>query len=118
MGSVASTNAGLSDLLQTLSNENSPLLSTLSSPTVEAALQKAPAGDIAQISEEAIQLQVADSLFGSTSTPSFNATDALFGLPSTQSQTTDPLLAVLTSAYTGTPTKSHAATSSLFDVFA
>ena len=118
MGSVASTNAGLSDLLQTLSNENSPLLSTLSSPTVEAALQKAPAGDIAQISEEALQLQVADSLFGSSSTSSFNATDALFGVPSTQSQTTDPLLAVLTSAYTGTPTNSNVANSSSFDVFA
>jgi hypothetical protein len=44
MGSVASTNSGLSDLLQTLSNDNSPLLSTLTSPAVEAALEKAPPG--------------------------------------------------------------------------
>jgi hypothetical protein len=118
MGSVASTNAGLSDLLQTLSNENSPLLATLSSPTVEAALQKAPAGDIAQISEEALQLQVTDSLFGSTSTTNSNAADGLFGLPSTQSPTLDPLLAVLTSAYTGTPANPNPSAGSLFDVFA
>lgn len=67
MGSVSSTNAGLSDLLQTLTNENSPLLSTLSSPNVEAALENAPAGDIAQISNEAIQLQMTDALFGESS---------------------------------------------------
>jgi len=73
MGSVSSTNAGLSDLLQTLSNENSPLLGTLSSPAVETALENAPASDIAQISNEALQLQMADAIFGdpsASSTPS------------------------------------------------
>jgi hypothetical protein len=117
MGSIASTNAGLSDLLQTLASENSPLIAALSSPTVEAALQKAPAGDIAQISDEALQLQVADSLFGAPATSSFNA-DGLFGLPSTQSPTVDPLLSVLTSAYTGIPASANPSTTSLFDVFA
>jgi hypothetical protein len=68
MGSVASTNSGLSDLLQTLSNDNSPLLSTLTSPAVEAALEKAPPGDIAQISKEAQQLQIADAIFGDAGT--------------------------------------------------
>jgi midasin (ATPase involved in ribosome maturation) len=77
MGSVASTNSGLSDLLQTLSNENSPLLATISSPTIEAALQNAPAGDIAQISDEALQLQVADEIFGNSTTSS-TPSDSLF----------------------------------------
>jgi hypothetical protein len=88
MGSVASTNSGLSDLLQTLSNENSPLVSTLSSPTVEAALEKAPASDIAQISKEAQQLQVADAIFGDAGAPSTSA-DSLFSeLTSAGSNTT------------------------------
>jgi|HubBroStandDraft_6_1064221.scaffolds.fasta_scaffold778252_1 hypothetical protein len=77
MGSVASTNSGLSDLLQTLSNDNSPLLSTLTSPTVEAALEKAPPSDIAQISKEAQQLQIADAIFGNAGTASSGA-DSLF----------------------------------------
>ena len=82
MGSVASantaaTNNGLSDLLQTLTNDNSPLLSTLSSPNVEQALEKAPASDIVQISDEALQLQTTEALFGISNTSSSSA-DNLF----------------------------------------
>jgi hypothetical protein len=88
MGSVASTNAGLSDLLQTLGNDNSPLLSTLSSPTVEAALQSAPAGDIAQISDQALQLQLADSIFGDSSTSSTPADSIFSALASSDSDAT------------------------------
>ncbi len=85
MGSVASTNSlasgsnnnGLSDLLQTLTNENSPLLSTLSSPSVEAALENAPTSDIVQISEQAQQLQDTDALFGISNTAN-SASDNLF----------------------------------------
>jgi len=77
MGSVASTNNGLSDLLQTLTNDNSPLLSTLSSPAVEAALKNAPAADIVEISAQAVQLQETDSLFG-TSTTSTTPTGSLY----------------------------------------
>jgi hypothetical protein len=83
MGTVASTNPastnnnGLSDLLQTLTNENSPLLSTLSSPNVQAALEKAPTSDIVEISEQAMQLQAADALFGISNTAS-TSTDSLF----------------------------------------
>jgi hypothetical protein len=83
MGSVASSNTlasannGLSDLLQTLTNENSPLLSTVSSPTVEAALENAPASDIVEISDQAIQLQTADALFGISNTTT-SPTDSLF----------------------------------------
>lgn len=87
MGSVSSANLGsngasannngLSDLLQTLSNENSPLLATLTSPTVESALENAPASDIVQISEQAMQLQATDALFGISNT-SATPTDSLF----------------------------------------
>jgi hypothetical protein len=83
MGSVASTNTlassnnGLSDLLQTLTNENSPLLSTLSSPNIQAALENAPASDIVEISDQAQQLQATDALFG-ISNPSTSPTDSLF----------------------------------------
>jgi hypothetical protein len=64
MGTIASTSAGLSELLQSLSNSNSPILSSLSSSALQSALAKAPAGDIAEISNQALQLQVTDSLFG------------------------------------------------------
>jgi hypothetical protein len=84
MGSVASANTalastknGLSDLLQTLTNENSPLLSTLSSPAVQTALENAPASDIVEISDQALQLQDTDALFG-ISNPSSTPTDSLF----------------------------------------
>lgn len=95
MGTVSSANNGLSTLLQTLSNENSPLLSTLSSPSVESALEKAPTSDIVQISEQALQLQATDELFGiapsSTVNPQIQETEALFGL-SPATTTSNPLL--------------------------
>ena len=69
MGTVSSVNPGLSTLLQTLSNSGSSVLSSvLSSPTVASALQKAPPGDVAQLSDQALQLQEVDALFGSPST--------------------------------------------------
>jgi hypothetical protein len=61
MGSVSSTNPGVANLLQLLSNVNSPVAS---SPSAVAALEKAPPSDIAQLSEEAIQLQGMDEMFG------------------------------------------------------
>ena len=77
MGTLASTNPGLSNLIQVLSNENSPLLSSLSSPAVEAALQKASPEDIVKISDQALQLQMTDALFGQ-SNPSRSPTNSLF----------------------------------------
>ncbi len=102
MGSIASSNTlasnnnGLSDLLQTLTNENSPLLSTLSSPNIQAALENAPASDIVEISDQAQQLQ---------------ATDALFGISNTSSSPTDSLFSALASV--GSSAASPAAGSSL-----
>ncbi|HTB17971.1 MAG TPA: hypothetical protein VK708_07625 [Bryobacteraceae bacterium] len=101
MGSVPSTNNGLSDLLQTLTNENSPLLSTLSSPNVQAALENAPASDIVQISDEAMQLQTTDALFGISNTSS-SSSDSLFSaLAAGSSPTSSASLADQLAAYQG-----------------
>jgi hypothetical protein len=86
--STSTSNNGLSNLLQTLTNENSPLLSTLSSPNIQSALEKAPTADIVEISDQAQQLQLTDALFGETSTAS-TPTDSLFSaLASVGSSTT------------------------------
>lgn len=61
MGAVSSTNPGVANLLQLLSDVNSPVAS---SPSAVAAFEKAPPSDIAQLSEEAIQLQGMDEMFG------------------------------------------------------
>jgi len=105
MGSVASANNGLSDLLQTLTNENSPLLPTLSSPAIQTALENAPSSDIVEISEQALQLQTADAIFGISNTAT-SPTDSLFsalanaGSSSTASTTGAPLADQL-AAYQG-----------------
>ena len=141
MGSVASTNAlasssnnnGLSDLLQTLTNENSPLLSTLSSPDVETALENAPSSDIVEISEQAQQLQDTDALFGISNTAN-SASDNLFSAladagSSSTSSTAGSSLSDQLAAYQGNMqtqetqalfgiTPPTTTPSSLYDVFA
>ncbi len=140
MGSVSSTNAGLSDLLQTLTNENSPLASTFSSPAVEKALENAPPADIVQLSDQAVQLQVTDALFGDTNTSS-SPSDSLFSTLAaidssttgstngTTSSTTGSSLADQLAAYQGSSqlqqtdallgiTQPSTTPNSLFDVFA
>src|SRR5580700_5628660 len=133
---VASTSNGLSDLLQTLTNENSPLLSTLSSPAIQTALENAPASDIVEISDQAMQLQATDALFGITSS-SDSPTDNLFSAladsssgtgTSALSSSLDPgsSLADQLAAYQGNMQTQEAQTllgntstpNSLFDVFA
>lgn len=96
MGSVASAttstssnNNGLSDLLQTLTQENSPLAATLSSPKVEQALENAPTSDIVQISEQAMQLQATDALFGISDSSTSSSDSSLFSaLASSESSST------------------------------
>jgi hypothetical protein len=139
MGTVASTTNGLSDLFQTLTNENSPLLSALSSPNVESALESAPASDIAEISDQALQLQATDALFGISNTPNSSA-DSLFsalasvGSSATSSASGSSLnpgssIADQLAAYQGNmetqevtslfaPTASTTTPNSLYDVFA
>jgi hypothetical protein len=91
MGTVSSSlNPGVADLLQTLTNVNSPIVN--SAATV-SALEKAPASDIVQLSEEALQLQGVDALFGGATTAPSNI-DTLFGIPATTS-TANPVIQAL-----------------------
>lgn len=106
MGSVSSVNPGVSDLLQTLSSLNSPVLS---SSTVESALENAPTTDIVQLSIEAAQLQNVDTLFGisaasttasSTTSPAGQLSDYQNALQSSEAQAL--LGAATTTGLTGT----------------
>lgn len=107
---VASTSNGLSDLMQSLTSDNSPLLSALSTPSVEAALEKAPASDIVQISDAALQLQTTDALFGISDTSS-SSTDNLFSELASAGSSATSSAAYQGNLQTTTP-------SSLYDVFA
>jgi hypothetical protein len=75
-----SINPGVSNLLETLSNLNSPVLS---SAAMVSALEKAPPSDIVQLSAEATQLEGVDAMFGISGTAdgsSNSLTSALAGL--------------------------------------
>jgi len=74
MGSVSSLNPGVADLLQTLSNVNSPVLS---SPAVMSALENAPTSDIVQLSQSATQLENVDMLFGLPNSAAEGSTNSL-----------------------------------------
>ena len=99
MGTVASS-AGIADLLQTLTSVGSPLASTLSSPALQSALQNASPADIVKLSDQALQLQETDALFGvpdstdsSGSSDIFNSSSllaSLFGSTASSSGTPSP----------------------------
>jgi hypothetical protein len=89
MGSVSAANTGVTDLLQMLSNLNSPVLS---SPAVTSALKKASSSDIVQLSMAANQLEGVDEMFGisnssnaSTNTTFANLENLLTGSTGTSS---------------------------------
>jgi len=77
MGSISSVNPGISNLLQTLSNVDSP---ALSSPSVLSALQKASPSDVVQLSTAALQLENVDAMFGVPNPSSSSSTSALNSL--------------------------------------
>lgn len=106
MSTIASVNPGVSDLLNFLSSTgSSPVSSVLSSPSVQTALHSSSPGDLAQLSQQALQLQQAGSLFGNSDSAETSATPESL------------LLQALTSSTTGTSTSSTstagAATSAL-----
>ena len=78
MGSVSSINPGVANLLQTLSNIGSPVLQ---SPAEVSALEKAPSGDIVQLSMEATELEGVNAMFGipAGSSMDMNSTVATLG---------------------------------------
>jgi hypothetical protein len=74
MGSVSSLNPGVADLLQTLSNVNSPVLS---SPAMVSALENAPSSDIVHLSQSATQLENVDMLFGLPNSATGSSTSSM-----------------------------------------
>jgi hypothetical protein len=65
MGSTNSVNPGVADVLQILSGAGAASISSvLSSTSVQSALESASLGDIVQLSQQALQLQEAGTLFG------------------------------------------------------
>jgi len=64
MSSVSLPSSVLPNLLQNLVSQSPQLFSVLSTPQVQSALNKASPGDIAHLSDEALQLQQVGVLFG------------------------------------------------------
>jgi hypothetical protein len=97
MGSVASTGFSLSNLLQGITSGSPQLSATLSSSTVQSALQDAPSSDLVELSSQALQLQEAHLLFSDSSTADATPTipaelDPLSSVPSSSSSgSTAPL---------------------------
>jgi hypothetical protein len=93
MSAVTSVNPGIADLSQLLSSTGSASISSaLSTPSVQSALQNASPVDIASLSQEAVQLQEANGLFGSPNASQTAATPSSL------------LLQALSSAITGSTT--------------
>jgi hypothetical protein len=96
MGSV-STNPAITNLLQTISSAQSPVLS---SPAVISSLENAPPQDIIQISDAATQMEGIDAEFGITPTPTDTVASDLSNVLSTL---TTPATASSSSSATTAP---------------
>jgi hypothetical protein len=117
---AASTNPGLAETLQLLSNSGSPQLSSLlSSPSVQSALSNASPSDLVKLSDQALQLQVVEGLFGESSgspstgifgdsAPSDSSSDSSTTLASILSQLNPSATASSTGSAAATPTPSIA----------
>lgn len=77
--STTAVNPGVSNLLQTLSAIDSPVVS---SPAAVTALENAPASDIVEISAEALQVEGVAALFGDSGSSSPSPASALQALAS------------------------------------
>ena len=96
MGSVSSAlYPGVADLLQTLTNVNSPVMS---SQNVVQALEKAPTPDIVKLSMEATQLQGIDTMFGISTTSAPTSMETLFGISPAQTSNTNSVLQAMENA--------------------
>ena len=76
MSSINSVNSGVGDLLQTFSSGSTSLSQALSAPGVQSALQNAPAADLVQLSQQALQLQQVGGLFGNSDISQASASPA------------------------------------------
>jgi hypothetical protein len=96
MGSVsASPSLGVTDLLQTLSNLNSPVVS---SKAAVSALESAPAADLVQLSSAALQLQNVDAMFGISTAASSGTSNLLTSLEDSGTTAGSSASSLLTSA--------------------
>lgn len=95
MGSVSSLNPGIADLLQTLTNLNSPVMS---SKTAVSALESAPPADIVQLSVAATQLQSVDAMFGISTSPISDMSSTLASLEGAATGSSGTASAVLSTA--------------------
>jgi hypothetical protein len=104
----------MNDIIQRLSSPDSPLLSAgLSSSQIHSVLQDASPSDVVQLSNQALQLQEVDNLFGASDT---SQTAGLFSASSTSSPsaTLDSILASLPAGSDSTTSNtSEGSTSSL-----
>jgi hypothetical protein len=118
MGSVSSTNSGLSNLLQTLSTESPELSSILSTPSVQSALENASPGDLVELSDQALRLQQVGLLFGGSdgtqSTGLTSASDSLFSVLSSGGSDTEssPIVQALENSTASTGTAASIASNS------
>jgi hypothetical protein len=104
MGSIPAVNPATAELLQTLSNLGSPVMS---SPAAVSALENAPPGDIVQLSVATTELEGMDAMFG---TPDGSTADTGSTLAALEN---DPLGGSLDPASTASAT---AADASLFSM--
>jgi hypothetical protein len=105
MGSISSTGISAASLLQSLTNGSPQFSATLSSPTVQTALQNATAGELVELSTQALQLQESDLLFG-------DSTAAASGtLASTLASLSSPPSSDATSVSAASDSSSSASTS-------
>ena len=96
MGSVStSANLGVTDLLQTLSNLNSPVVS---SKTAVSALESASPADLVQLSSAAIELSNVDAMFGISTSSSSGTSNLLTSLEDQGATTGSTASTLLTSA--------------------
>jgi hypothetical protein len=94
MSSVSSAGQGVADLFQALSSTGSTsVASVLSSASLQSKLAAASSGDVVKLSEQALQLQQADGLFGASASSQISS-----------SATPDSLLLqAISSSVTGSP---------------
>jgi hypothetical protein len=77
---VPSANPGLANALQPIGNSTPALASLLSWSSVKSALQQAPPADLVKLSDQALQLEATNGLFGTAGTAQPDPDSALTSL--------------------------------------
>ncbi len=91
------TNPVLSNLLTTLGSTSPALASALSTSAVQTALKNASPGDLIKLSDQALQMQELDAIFGSSDSSQTTPPD-LFSELSSITSGSDPTSSLTSSA--------------------